>query len=322
MGRFVAERVLLAIPTMLLATSVTFLLLTVSAGNYVPGLALSPDIGPDDIQRLRSLLGLDQPLYVQYFTWLGNVLQGNFGSSMVDGTPVAKQLFDRLPNTLLLSGSAITLGLVFAVPVGVVSALRRGSRLDSGLNAAAVAGFALPQFWLALILVSIFSIGLHGLGLPAFPAGGASDPARGGDVLDRLQHLVLPAVALSLPYIAIWSRYMRSSVLTVLTQDYVRTARAKGLRERRVIYVHALRNALTPLIVIIGLELPRLISGSVVIEVVFGWPGVGRYAYERALSSDITAVLGVTTLFAAFVVIGNVLADVIQSGLDPRTRAS
>jgi peptide/nickel transport system permease protein len=188
-----------------------------------------------------------------------------------------------------------------------------------------VAGYAIPHFWLGLLMILLFSVSFRSWGLPSLPSSGAYDPLLVGASLaerftDLLTHLILPALVLAFVYISIWSRYTRSSVLSVLSQDFIRTARAKGLTESRVVLVHALRNALMPIVTLVGLELPRLLSGSLVIEVVFGWPGVGRYAYERALQYDYPAVMGVTTFAAALVVLGSVLADTMYVVIDPRVR--
>jgi peptide/nickel transport system permease protein len=212
------------------------------------------------------------------------------------------------------------MGVAIAIPLGTIAALRRGSKLDNALTAISVAGFAIPQFWLGLVVILLFSVSFQSWGLPWLPAGGALSPIAGGDFIDRLSHLILPASVLAFLYLSIWSRYTRSSMIEVLNQDYVRTARAKGMSERRVIFMHALRNALLPLVTLIGLELPGLVSGSLVVEVVFSWPGIGRLAYDRALQYDYTTVLGITTFITVLVIVGNLLADVLYAVLDPRIR--
>jgi len=317
-GAYVLRRVLLAVPTVVGVTAITFLLLMLTIGNYVPGLELNSNIRPEDIARLRQNMGLDRPLAVQYGVWLWGVLHGDFGRSLIDGAPVLTHILQRLPNTLELTVAALVLGVAAGIPIGTVAALRRGSAVDSALTAISVAGFALPQFWIGLIAVLIFSVSFKAWGLPWFPAGGVISPVGGGDPIDRLIHLVLPASVLSFRYLSVWSRYTRSGMIEALNQDYVRTARAKGLTEYRVVLVHALRNSLLPLVTLAGLELPGLVSGSVVIEVVFGWPGIGRLAFERAMQYDYTVVLGITTFAAFLVVLGNLLADLLYATLDPR----
>ena len=321
--RYFVRRLLVSIPVVIGVSLVTFALMHAAGGSYVPGISDDPRLSAEAVQALRHEYGLDQPWWAQYGLWLWNLLHGDFGRSMIDGTRVTTHLLDRLPNTLELTLTAIALAILFSVPVGVVSALRRGSRLDHALTTLSVAGVAVPAFWLGLMLILLFAvIPAERFGAPLLPSSGAASPFDGGDLLDRLAHLVLPATVLAFGYVAIWSRFTRSGMLEVLSQDYVRTARAKGMDERRVLYVHALRNALVPLVTLIGLELPGLVSGGVIVEVVFGWPGVGRFAFERALAFDYTTVMGLTTFASILVVTGNLLADLLYALMDPRIRYS
>jgi peptide/nickel transport system permease protein len=320
LARYVVRRLLAAVPVFIGVTLITFLVMHFTAGSFIPGLDLNPSIKPQDLARIRANLGLDRPLYVQYVSWLWGILHLDFGRSLVDGSTVTSHILDRLPNTLELTFTAILLGVVIAIPLGVAGAMRRGSKLDHAMTVLSVGGFAVPQFWLGLVLILLFSVQFHAWGLPWLPSGGAYSAFDGGDLLDRLTHLVLPATVLSFFYLSQWSRYVRSSLIEALSQDYVRTARAKGMGERRVVYVHALRNAIMPLITLVGLELPALVSGGLIVEVVFGWPGIGRLAYERALQYDYTTVMGTTTFAALLVVVGNLLADVLYAVADPRIR--
>jgi peptide/nickel transport system permease protein len=322
LAKYALRRLLAAVPVVIGVTTVTFLLMKVTAGSYVPGLDLDPNLRPEDVARIRHQLGVDQPIYVQYWQWVTGLLHGDFGRSMLDGTPVLTHIAARLPASLELTLAAILLGVLISIPLGVTGALRRGSRLDHALTGVSVAGFAIPQFWLGLMLILVFSVSFHAWGLPWLPSGGQQSTIGGGDPLDLLAHLVMPATVLSFFYLSVWSRFTRSSMLEVLSQDYVRTARAKGMNERRVLYVHALRNAIVPLVTLIGLELPGLVAGGLVVEVVFGWPGVGLLAYERAKAFDFTTVMGITTLVALLVLVGNLLADVLYAVLDPRIRYS
>ena len=320
LAKYVARRLLASVVVVLGVTAITLALMKTTSGSYVPGIDLNPSLRPEDIARLRADLGLDRPGYMWYLTWIWGVLHGDFGHSMIDGSTVMSHIGDRLPNTLELTGTAILIGMIIAIPVGVVGALRRGSRTDHTMTVISVAGFAVPQFWMGLILILIFSVTLEQHGLPWLPSSGAYSAVNGGDVIDRLEHLILPATVLSFFYISTWSRFIRSSMLEVLSQDYIRTARAKGMSERRVVYLHGLRNALIPLITLIGLELPGLVSGGLVVEVVFGWPGIGKLAFERALQYDYTTVMGVTFFATMLVIAGNLLADVLYGVLDPRIR--
>jgi ABC-type dipeptide/oligopeptide/nickel transport systems, permease components len=318
--KFIARRLLASVIVVLGVTAVTLILMDRTRGAYVPGIDLNPALRPEDIARLRANLGLDQPFYQWYLTWLWNVMHGDFGRSMIDGSPVMTHILERLPNTLELTVTAVLLGILISVPLGVVGALRRGSKTDHTLTVVSVAGFAVPQFWLGLMLILVFSVTFQHYGLPWLPSGGVTSPFGGGDLGDRLLHLIMPATVLSFFYLSLWSRFTRSSMLEVLSQDYIRTARAKGMSERRVVYLHGLRNALIPLVTLIGLELPGLVSGGLVVEVVFSWPGLGRLAFERALQYDYSTVMGVVFFATLLVVAGNLLADVLYAILDPRIR--
>ncbi len=321
LAKYLVRRVLATIPVVIGVTLITFLLMHVTAGSYIPGIDLNPNLKPEDVEAIKRYLGLDRPLYIQYVTWLAGVAHGDFGRSMIDGSLVSSHIFDRLPATLELTITAILLGVLISIPLGVTGALRRGSKIDHALTTISVAGFAIPGFWLGLLLILVFSVQLEAWGLPFLPSGGVVSPGTGGgDLLDRFVHLIMPGTVLSFVYLSIWSRFTRSSMLEVLSQDYVRTARAKGMSERRVVYLHALRNAVIPLVTLVGLELPSLVSGGLVVEVVFSWPGIGRLLYERALQTDYTTVLGITTFAALLVVAGNLLADVLYALLDPRIR--
>ena len=340
-ARYIAGRLLAAIPILVGVTLITFLLMHFTAGNYVPGLDQNPNLTAADLARIRATLGLDQPLPVQYLNWIGaadllrviglgglfghhpvapGLLEGDLGRSVTDGSPVLSQILTRLPQTLELTVTAILIGIAIAIPLGVASALRRGTKVDAALTALAVTGFAVPQFWLGLVLILVFSVGFHRAGLPSLPSGGAVSAFGGGDVLDRVAHIIMPALVLSFFYLSTWSRFVRSGMIEVLSQDYVRTARAKGMSDRRVLYVHALRNAIAPLITLVGLELPGVVSGAVIVEVVFGWPGIGLFAYQRAIAFDYTTVMGTTTFAAILVVAANLLADLLYVAADPRVR--
>ena len=320
LAKYVARRLLASIVVVLGVSVITLVLMNTTRGSYVPGIDLNPALRPEDIARLRANLGLDRPFYEWYFGWLWSVLHGDFGRSMIDGSPVMSHILDRLPNTLELTITAIVIGILISVPLGVIGALRRGSKTDHTLTVTSVAGFAVPQFWMGLMLILVFSVTLEQHGLPWLPSSGAYSAFNGGDFLDRLQHLILPATVLSFFYTSVWSRFIRSSMLEVLSQDYIRTARAKGMSDRRVVYLHGLRNALIPLITLIGLELPGLVSGGLVVEVVFGWPGIGRLAFERALQYDYSTVMGITFFATLLVIAGNLLADILYGVLDPRIR--
>lgn len=341
LARYALRRILDSLPVLLGVSVVTFALVQATIGSYVPGLDLNRDLKPEDIVRLRHAIGLDQPWWFQYLNWVGvawivkavglgsllgnapvttGLLEGDLGRSIIDGTPITQNILARLPNTLELTLTAICIGVLIAVPLGVIGALRRGSAIDQVFTVAATAGIAVPAFWTGLVTILLFAVLFHEWNLPALPTGGVESPIGGGDPFDRLVHLILPAIVLSFGYLAIWSRYIRSGMLEVLNQDFVRTARAKGMSDRRVVYVHALRNAIVPLVTLIGLELPGLFSGGAIIEIVFSWPGIGRYALSAVQSHDITVVLALTVFGSSLVILGNLLADMLYALLDPRIR--
>jgi len=315
---YVARRILLAVPVVLGVTVVTFTIMHLTAGSHIPGLQISPNLTPGQVAQIRQNLGLDKPVTTQYVDWLGNALRGNFGRSLEDQTSVSAQILSRLPATLELTGAALLLGLLFSIPIGVIGAVKRGTKLDHALTGISVLGFAIPQFWLGLILILFFSVQFHKWGLPSLPQSGMTSAVNGGGFEDRITHLVMPATVLAFFYIATWSRYLRSSMVEVFSRDYMRTALAKGMSRKRAVLVHGLRNGIIPLATLLGLALPYLLSGALVVEIVFGWPGIGLFAYQRALDFDYPSVLGTTTLTAFLVVTGNLIADLLYAVLDPR----
>src|SRR5260221_594475 len=237
LAKYLLRRLFASVIVVLGVTAITLVLMDRTRGTYVPGIDLNPALRPEDIERLRANLGLDRPFYVWYITWLWNVLHGDFGRSMIDGSPVTSHILERLPNTLELTATAILVGVLLSIPLGVIGALRRGSKVDHGLTVVSVAGFAVPQFWLGLLLILFFSVTLEQHGWPWLPSSGATSPLGGGDILDRLEHLILPATVLSFFYLSLWSRFTRSIMLEVLSQDYIRTARPKRMGERRPVYL-------------------------------------------------------------------------------------
>jgi peptide/nickel transport system permease protein len=320
MVHFIIRRILIAIPIVIGTTAITFFLMMASIGNYIPGLQISSSSASGgDIEALRQAMGLNEPVYIQYLRWLWHAVQGNFGNSLVDHSPVTSLIFQALPNSLLLGFLGMIVALIIAIPVGVISAWKRGTKLDNILGGLSVAGFAIPQFWLGLILILVFAVLFNSWGLPHLPAGGAYTIGN-GSLGDRAVHVLLPTVVVAVLYLSVWSRYTRSSVIETLAEDYIRTARAKGMGERRKLLVHALRNALLPLVTLVGLQLRTLVSGAVVVEVVFNWPGMGLLFYNRALEYDYTTVLGITVIATITVILGNLLADIAYAALDPRVR--
>lgn len=271
-------------------------------------------IDPAVIEAYRERLGVDQPIHIQYFRWLTAAVSGDLGTSFSTTRPVAEMIAERLPATLGLMGSAFLLAAVVSILLGVVSALRQYSWFDHLGTGISFVGIAMPVFWFALILQLVFGVWLGWLPIAGTETVG--DSSLG----DRLAHLVLPTVVLSFNYIAGWSRYLRSSMLGVLRADYVRTARAKGLPERRVVGVHALRNALIPLLSIMALNLSSLFSGAVITETVFAWPGIGRMFVQGMFARDYPLLMGILMLGSLMVIVFNLVADLLYGYLDPRIR--
>lgn len=305
---------------MLVVLSVTFFFIHLAPGD--PTLLFEdPRLGIENRRELRRIYGLDRPLPEQYFRWLRAVLlTGDWGISYVHLRPAMQVIRDRIPATLLLAGVALTLQFALGIPLGVAAARQAGSTTDHLLRLVSLTLYSLPVFWtglMALLLLSHYS--------SLFPAGhmrsiDADSLTALGRLADLLHHLILPVGVLAAGGAGAVARFARNSLLEVLGDDYLRTARAKGLSETRVIWVHALRNAATPLVQLLGLSLPFLLSGSLVVEVVFSWPGLGRLTYDSILTRDYPVVLAATTLVGAMVVVGNLLADLAQAAIDPRVR--
>ena len=278
-----------------------------------------PNIDPIELARIRANWGLDKPVIVQYFYWLGNVLRGNFGTSYTTGQPVLSELLTRLPATLLLMISSYILTLLITIPLGVISAVRKGSWFDNMVTVLSFAGMATPSFWLGLMLMLFFSVKLGWL-----PAVGMYDPLLKGGFfirsLDVLKHMILPLTTMTLLSLAGITRYQRAAMLEVLNQDFVRTARAKGLPERVVIFKHALRNALIPIVTILGLSLPGLFGGAFIIETIFAWPGMGRLGVMAIFQRNYPLIMGIVVFSAGLIMLGNLLADIGYALVDPRIR--
>ena len=316
MGRFVARRVLQAIPTFFGITLLSFTILRLAPGDPVLILFGGGNLRAEEVAALRSAYGLDQPIPIQYVRWLGHVLTGDFGQSFLYKRPVVEMIQASLPNTLMLAGLALLMTIVIGVPLGVIAARYRGSWIDQVIRVLGVAGHAIPAFWFGLLFILILSVQFR-----LFPVGGmltvGKDPL---DLPDRISHLIGPVLTLSLAGIANYSRYMRAETLEVLSQDYVRTARAKGLQENLVLFVHTLRNALLPLVTAVGTQIAFLVSGAVVIEQVFAWPGMGRMTFDAARSKDYPIVMAVVVISSTILLVSYILRDVAYGLVDPRVR--
>jgi peptide/nickel transport system permease protein len=318
MGNYILRR-LIGMPFLIFGiTIVTFLLIHATPGSPVDNLALNPEIKEEDLASIKRTLGIDKPLHEQYLGWITQLAVGDMGISLKTFKPVRDEILERLPNTLLLTGVSLLVALVIAVPIGIVAALRRNSALDYTIVTGATLAQAVPAFWLGLMLIIIFAVQFRAWGLPALPSGGTQTLPDGGGFFDRLRHLILPVITLSAAQVGGWMRYVRSQMLEVIRQDYVRTARAKGVSERLVVLRHALRNAVLPLITLIGLTLPSLFGGAVVVESIFAWPGLGSLAIDAANNRDYTMVMGTVLFISVVTVVANLLADICYAAADPR----
>ena len=326
MLRFLVRRLLQSIPVFVGVTIISFALIHAVPGGPTARLELDADIKPEDIARIRANLGLDKPVWMQYFVWMGfmpnsrgefrGLLQGDLGVSFIDQTSVSKNILDRLPNTLLLSVTSFLVSLGIAIPVGVWSGMRQHSWFDNASTVLSTAGVSIPAFWFGLIAILLFSVQLGWL-----PSGGMYTLGHEQNTVDLIKHLIMPAAILSILNVAGWNRYIRASVLEVMNQDYVRTARAKGLAERWVTARHILRNALIPVATLIGLAIPNLLSGALVTETIFGWPGMGRLTFHAATKRDYSMIMGTLVVGTVMVILGNLVADIAYTFLDPRITA-
>jgi peptide/nickel transport system permease protein len=313
---YILRRLLISIPILLGITIIIFYIASQMPGDAVQAMISQETPMADELVALRrGQLGLDQPLPVQYGRWLSQLLQGNLGFSFQSGEPVAKVLATRIFATLQLMGTALLIAIVLGVLLGVISALKQYSFLDYTLTFLGFTGVSIPDFFFGMVLVYIFAIKLGW-----FPTSGIVTPGEPYSLADNLRHLALPAFALALVRTATFMRYTRASVLEVMNNDYVRTARAKGLREWLVTWRHILRNALIPIITVIGLSLPVLFGGSVIIETIFQWPGIGLMFMNAITGRDSPVIMGYVLFSAIIVLASNLLTDVVYSWADPRIR--
>lgn len=311
MGKYLVRRFLQSCVLMFVVMLLTYAMILSSPGG--PSILLDPNATAEDLARMRKLLGLDEPIYVQFGKWFGNVIRGNLGTSYSVGRTVLDLILEGLPATLLLAGSALFWAVFFGIMLGVLSAVKRYSLFDHLITLVSFLGLSVPVFWYGLMLIMLFSVRLQLL-----PAGGMFTIGSDFSLGDRLQHLLLPMIVLGTVNMAQIVRYTRSSMLTVLGQDYIKTARSKGISEAVVLYKHALKNACIPVVTIIGLLLPRLVGGAAITETVFSWPGMGRLAVTAAFERDYPTIMGITIAVSAMVILSNLLTDIIYVYLNPR----
>jgi peptide/nickel transport system permease protein len=318
MGQYALRRIAISVPVLLVVTVIAFALVNLAPGNPVDAMidpATRAEMGPEAIEARKAALGLNDPLLVRYGKWLREILQGNFGYSAVSGQSIGEQILDRIGPTLMLMGTAITLGTLIGIPLGILSAVRQYSWLDYATTVFGFLAISTPSFFLGLAFMYFFAVHLGWL-----PTSGMRTLGVEESTIDLIKHMIMPVTVLTLAHTPLSMRYARSSMLEALRQDYVTTARSKGLRERIVLVRHALRNALIPLITVIGVSLPELLGGAVITETIFQWPGMGMLAMRAVNGRDYPLILGIILVTAALVLISNLIADLLYAVADPRIR--
>jgi peptide/nickel transport system permease protein len=312
------------IPVILGITIISFGVMKMAPGDPTSLVTdLNPNMNEEAIKRIRAHYGLDQPWYVQYWKWLSNMMVLDFGRSFApDNRPVIDKILERIPITLLINILSMILIMGIAIPIGVMSAVKQNSLFDKGTTLFVFLGFAIPTYWLALLLMILFGVHLNWLPISGFRSLNYAELGFFERILDVAKHLILPVFISAFGGLAGMSRYMRSNMLEVIRQDYITTARAKGLDEKTVIFKHALRNALLPVITLLGLSVPGLIGGSVIFETIFAIPGMGQLFYQAVMMRDYPTIMGILVIGAILTLFGNLLADVMYSVADPRIRVS
>jgi peptide/nickel transport system permease protein len=318
MGRYIFRRILNAIPILFGITLLTFFIMQLAPGSPLQTM-IDPRISTEEIARAEENLGLDKPIVIQYFSWLWQLLNGNLGYTVRTGQSVSEMILKRLPATLYLTLTAFFLSFVVGVPLGVYSATRKYTLGDYSLTVFAFVGISIPSFFFGLGLVFIFSLRLGILPTGGMITIGANLTGWAG-LVDSLRHLILPAIVLALPNLATVMRFTRSSMIDVLHNDYIRTARAKGVREKAVRYKHALRNAMIPVVTVFGLSVPFLFGGAYITERIFNWPGMGSMGIQAIYSREYPILMGLNLFTSTLVLLGNLLADILYAAVDPRIR--
>jgi peptide/nickel transport system permease protein len=326
MGRKVIKRILVSILSLFVISIFSFALMQLAPGGPMAMYAENPKITAADKERIKVQMGLDKPVHIRYYRWITHMLRGDMGKSYMTGRPVSTEILTRLPATLKLMFASFIISVGIAIPIGIYSATHRYSFADQIVTFGSFFGISIPSFWFGLLMILVFS-----LSLKILPAGGYStpwfDPSEYPLIIrpiavfiENFKYLIMPAIVLSLMNTASWSRYMRSSMLDVINQDYIRTARAKGVPEKQVVNKHALRNAMTPIITIMGLDLPSFFAGAVITETIFAWPGMGRLFITAVNNRDYQVLMGIVMVTAVLVLLGNFIADLLYSILDPRVK--
>lgn len=320
MATYLLRRILIMPPILFGVSIITFLIIN-AKGSPLTRFAFNPRIRPEDIARLERNYGLDKPILERYWVWIKSLLQGDFGVSLLNSRKVTDLILEVLPNTLRLAVVSLAVALLIAIPLAIYAAAHRNSFADRAIMTVAVAASSLPTVWLGLLLIILFAVFFREWGLPAAPVQGVKDPRNPGGFLDLAEHMILPVAALAIPQIAGWTLYVRSTMIEILSQDYIRTARASGIAEKRVRLSHGFRNGLLPLVTLAGFTVPELFAGALITETVFSYPGMGLLTVNAITQNDYPVIMGTTIVFALLVMLGNLLADLLYPVVDPRLRA-
>lgn len=312
-GKYITKRLLIAIPTFLGITLLAYLILSMAPGSPLDALLADPKITPAELERRRQQLGLDQPVIIQYFYWLKSFLMGDLGFSYSSHRPVMTMISERLPITALLAGSSLIVALLIAVPLGIYAATKPNSMRDYLSGGLSFIMVATPGFFMGLMLIYVFAVQLKWL-----PSGGIFDSTGVKTNAMLLRHMILPCLVLAFQHVGSWVRYMRGSMVEVMQEDYITTARAKGLKKIAVYLKHGLKNALIPVITVVGMSIPSLVGGAVVTEQVFNWPGIGMLMVQAINARDYPVIMGITVIVAIAVLITNLITDLVYGLLDPR----
>ena len=315
MGRFIIKKILSMVVTFFGITLLVYIMSTLMPGGPLEILASNPNMTAEDVERYKVALGLDKPVIVQYFNWLMELLKGNLGYSYRTNTAVLELVLERLGPSLILAGAALLLSVIIAIPIGIYTSLKPHGAVDSLVSGFSFVGSAIPNYFIGLVLIFFF-----GVKLKLLPMGGMYDSNADPNLGSLIRHLIMPTVSLSLMFIATWMRQTRSEMMDILRCDFIRTAKSKGLGRRTVVMRHALRNALTPIITVVSMSIPVLISGAIVTEQVFSWPGIGSLMIESINSRDYSTIMGITVFVAVIVLVVNLITELLYGILDPRIR--
>lgn len=321
MLNYTLRRLVYLVPTLLGITIVTFFIVNLTPGDpmrVIYGGEVQARVSPESYQRMLELYGLDQPIHVRYVTWLKRLLTFDFGESFRTHRPVTTVILERLPATLVLNVASLFIALLISIPLGLYSAMKQNSIFDKVNGTVLYMLYSLPEFWVALLLIMLFGVKLKLLPMYGMETVGSEDLGFVGYWLDRLRHMILPTACLTYGTLAFLSRFVRGSSLEVIRQDYVRTARAKGLKEDSILYGHVFRNTLIPILTLMGLLLPTLISGSIILEAIFSWPGIGALFYDSVLARDYPTVMGLSFMTSLLVLLSTLIADLLYAWADPR----